>query len=330
MSRASRRDVPPAARRTRHKATPVLEALEDRLVLTGGQTLNQSYVAQIYQDVLGRVADQQGIDYWSARLDQGMTRSECAGQLVHSDEALAHRLDSLYEQYLGRQADDSGKAAFLPLLSSGNVDQVAASLLSSGEYASKNSVYNLTDFLAHVYVDVLGRPADSGAQSFFADRQFSGNSMAIALAVVSSPEAHDHAIQQSYAQLLEREPDALGEAYWQGAFYKGEDSLTLAQAILGSDEYFNSPHANNDLVETTSGSVMVNVAANDVRLFGRKFDVELVQNPLNGFAAVREDGSIVYVPKAGFTGTDVITYRLHTDAGVSSLGVFAITVNAAG
>jgi hypothetical protein len=329
--RALRRGAHGSAHRDRFKPAPALELLENRLVPTGGMSLNQNYVAQIYQDLLGRAADQQGIDYWSAQLDRGMTRGACAGQLIHSDEALTHRLDNLYEQYLGRAADDSGKSTFLPLLNSGKVEQVEASLLSSTEYASKNGIHNLADFLAHVYVDVLGRPADSGAQAYFADKIFANNSMAIATVVVSSPEAHEDVIHQDYLQFLEREPDATGAAFWKGAFSQGCDTLMLARAILGSDEYFLSPHANNDAVETTSGSaVTCSVAANDVRLFGRKSEVEIVQNPLNGFAAVREDGSVIYVPRAGFTGTDILTYRLHTDAGgSSSIGVLTVTINAA-
>jgi hypothetical protein len=100
--------------------------------------------------------------------------------------------------------------------------------------------------------------------------------------------------------------------------------------LLGSDEYFDSPHANQDAVTTTAGiAVVFNVAVNDTRLFGRPYEVELIQNPGNGTAAVREDGSIIYLPGKDFTGTDVLTYRLRTDAGVSSLGVVTITVNAA-
>jgi hypothetical protein len=328
ISRAVRREVRPSANRVQPKAQPRIEALEDRLVPTGGLTLNQSYVTQLYTDLLQRVPDQQGIDYWSSKLDQGMTRSECAGQVIHSDEALTHTLDKYYEQYLGRHADDRGKEAFLPLLRSGDVNQVQARLLSSPEYATTNGIQNLSDLLAHVYVDVLGRPAESGAQSFFANKQFANNSLAIATMVLNSPEACEREIKNSYLQFLEREPDVSGVTFWRDGLAKECNALTLAQAILGSDEYFQTPHANDDTVEIKTGqSAQVNVAANDVRLFGRQYEVELVKNPTNGVAAVREDGSIIYVPQAGFTGTDVLTYRLHTDAGMSSIGILTVTVN---
>ena len=309
---------------------PNLEPLEHRCVPTGGLTLNQNYVARVYQDVLARTPDATGLAYWSDALDQGMSRADVAGQLAQSPEALTQVLDGLYEADLGRHADAGGRAAFLPLLASGQENLVEARLLGSQEFATRNRADDLTDYLSHVYADVLGRPADAMAESYFAGPRFAGDRNAIALAVVSSPEATQHLVQQDYERLLEREPDSVGASYWADAFSHGANPLTLVQTLLASDEYFDSPHATNDAVETTIGTpVVFDVAANDMRLFGRSYEVALVQNPTNGAATVRADGTILYAPSAGFAGVDVLAYRLLTDAGVSSLGVVTISVEAA-
>jgi hypothetical protein len=311
----------------RLRTRPGLEQLEERCVPTGGLSLNQDYVAQLYQDVLGRTPDPTGINYWSGFLDQGMSRGLLAGQLTHTTEALTRALDNLYEHYLGRRADTSGTAAFLPMLVSGQDEQVQAQLLGSPEYSQFHQASSLHDFLAHLYVDVLGRPADAAAEAYFGGAQFAGNRTAIASAVVSSPEANRVLIQQDYERFLQREPDSAGAAYWANALTQSANSLTLAQGILGSDEYFDSPHANNDAASTTAGMpVTIDVAANDTRLFGRSYEVALDQNPANGSAAVNPDGSIIYAPSAGFTGVDILTYRLQTAAGSSSLGIVTITV----
>jgi hypothetical protein len=190
---------------------------------------------------------------------------------------------------------------------------------------------NLTDYLAHLYVDVLGRPADITAQSFFASAQFAGDRTAIALDVLHSPEAIRQEIKGAYQAYLQRQPDDAGLDYWTDAVGSGMNAQRIASNLLGSDEYFDSPHANQDVAETTAGTpVVFNVAVNDTRLFGRSYEVELIQNPDNGTAAVREDGSIIYLPGKDFTGTDMLTYRLRTDAGISSLGIATITVNVAG
>jgi hypothetical protein len=305
-----------------------LEQLETRCLPAGGLTLNQCFVTQLYQDVLTRTPDSAGLAYWSASLDQGMTRTEVAGQLTQSSEALSQVLDSLYEAYFGRNSDEGGKAVFLPLLASGEESLVQARLLGSSEYLSAHDAGHLTDYLSHLYVDVLGRPADSVAESYFTASRFAGDRTAIALAVKCSPEAIQRLVQQDYERFLEREPDSVGVAYWAGAFSKGANAQALVQSILGSQEYFDSPHANNDVVETTARTpVVFNVAANDTRLFGRSYEVALLQNPTNGSAAVREDGSIIYSPSAGFTGVDILAYRLQTAAGTSSLGIVTITVN---
>jgi Bacterial Ig domain/Domain of unknown function (DUF4214) len=312
------------------RTRPGLEQLEDRRVPTGGLSLNQDYVAQLYQDVLGRLPDPAGIDYWSGSLDQGLSRGVVAGQLMHTSEALTRSLDNLYEHYLGRQADASGIAAFVPLLASGQDEQVQAQLLGSPEYSQFHQASSLHDFLAHLYLDVLGRPADAAAEAYFGGAQFGGNRTAIALAVVSSPEANRVLVQQDYDRFLQREPDSAGAAYWANALTQSANSLTFAQAIVGSDEYFDSPHANNDAASTKAGMpVTFDVAANDIRLFGRSYEVALEQNPANGSAAVNPDGSIIYAPSAGFIGVDILTYRLQTAAGSSSLGIVTITVEPA-
>lgn len=304
-----------------------LELLEDRCLPAGGLSLHQSLVTQLYQDVLGRLPDAPGLAYWSASLDQGATRSEIAGQLIQTPEALARVLDDLYQSNLGRLADSAGSAAFLPLLAQGRQDRVQAQILGSQEYSAYHQINGLADYLAHLYVDVLGRPADATALTYFSKSQFDGDHTAIALAVLQSPEARHNQVQQAYSRYLERDPDATGAAYWADSVARCADSLTLAQALLGSDEYFNSPHANNDAIETPAGtSAVFDVAANDIRLFGRAYEVALVQNPAHGSAAVRENGSIIYAPNAGFSGVDVLAYRLQTAAGTSSLGIVTITV----
>ena len=314
----------------RSRTRPGLEPLEDRCVPTAGLSLNQDYVAQLYQDVLGRTPDSGGISYWASFLDQGVSRGLVAGQLAHTTEALTLTLDHLYQNYLDRQADPTAVAVFLPLLASGQDDTVQAQLLGSPEYSQLHQANSLHDFLAHLYVDVLGRPADAPAEAYFSGAQFGGDRDAIALAVVSSPEANRVLVQQEYERFLQREPDSAGAEYWANAFAQGANSLTLAQAILGSDEYFDSPHANNDAASTPAGTpVTIDVAANDTRLFGRSYEVALQKNPTNGSAAVNPDGSIVYAPSAGFTGVDILTYRLQTAAGSSSLGIVTITVGPA-
>jgi hypothetical protein len=308
----------------------VLEQLEARCLPTGGFSLNQNLVIQLYQDVLARTPDSAGLNYWSSALDQGATRSEVAGQLLQTNEAQSHLLDKLYESELGRQADAVGKSTFLPLLAQGQELLVQARLFGSAEYSSHNHVSGLSDYLAHLYADALGRPADAPAAAYFGGSQFSGDRTAIALAVLGSPEATDLLIEKEYRHLLEREPDSAGAKHWADALTQGANPLTLGQSLLGSDEYFNSPHANNDAVTTAAGtSVNLNVAANDQRLFGRSVEVALEQNPAHGSAAVRDDGSIIYIPAAGFTGVDILAYLVQTDAGISNLGIVTITVEAA-
>lgn len=64
-----------------------------------------------------------------------------------------------------------------------------------------------------------------------------------------------------------------------------------------------------------SGTVQtINVRANDVdpeiASLNNTYPVSIVTQPANGSATVDGSGNVVYTPNAGFTGTDVLTYRV--------------------
>jgi hypothetical protein len=78
------------------------------------------------------------------------------------------------------------------------------------------------------------------------------------------------------------------------------------------------PVANNDTVQTT-GPVTINVLANDTDDSGlNSSSVKIVAGPANGGVVVNANGTVSYTPNAGFTGTDLFTYRVRDLNGVWS------------
>jgi VCBS repeat-containing protein len=129
--------------------------------------------------------------------------------------------------------------------------------------------------------------------------------------------------------------------YTPAANYNGTDSFTyktsdgsldsdVATVNLAVNAVNDAPDANDDLYATTQGTPLAvagpGVLANDADADGDALKAELVSGPAHGTLKLNADGSFVYTPAAGFSGTDSFAYR----AGDGSLGdVATVTVRVA-
>jgi len=116
---------PPAAEPPRADAPPLLTAL--------------------YEAILGRAPDPSGTASFAARTRDIPGTSQVAAELLGSPEFAARRarvgtgalLDGFYRGLLGRPADPSGRATFLPMIERGEYQRVIDGLLFSGEMAAR-------------------------------------------------------------------------------------------------------------------------------------------------------------------------------------------------
>ena len=104
---------------------------------------NRGKVKEIYQNVLKREADQEGLDYWTNQLDTGnQTFDQVVKNIRGSDEGRNAFLKNTYENYLGREADEEGLAYWDNELKSGKSrQQIEESIFNSEEgqkYYQKN------------------------------------------------------------------------------------------------------------------------------------------------------------------------------------------------
>ena len=68
-------------------------------------TLNQRFVAAVFNNLLARQIDPNGLNYWSAKLDAGTPRQEVIAGIQNSDEYRHDEINSLFQGYLHRHAD---------------------------------------------------------------------------------------------------------------------------------------------------------------------------------------------------------------------------------
>jgi hypothetical protein len=96
-----------------------------------------SYLAGLYNDLLGRAIDPVGAAVFGQELQAGASRAQVAQQILTSNEYYLRTVDGYYVTLLHRAADPGGQQAWLFLLQTNqkSLDGVAEALLGSSEYA---------------------------------------------------------------------------------------------------------------------------------------------------------------------------------------------------
>ena len=106
---------------------------------------NAAFLAALYRDLLGRAIDPDGEQYWSNRLAVTGSRFQVAREIISSvefeelliDEPVDRFLANVgwYQDYLKRNAEDSGRAFWLNELRRSNTWRTAQiGILASAEY----------------------------------------------------------------------------------------------------------------------------------------------------------------------------------------------------
>ncbi len=154
-----------------------------------------------------------------------------------ADSANSRWLADAYEQIFGRPADDAGLTFWLGRMAAGGDEarsEVAASMLFSPE-GSGNEV-------VRAYQDLLGRGTDPGGHAFWTDYLGTRPVTGLRSAILSSDElflasgGNQGWIDQMYAELLNREPDPAGRAFWLHHLENGVNRYWLVNAMYQSDE----------------------------------------------------------------------------------------------
>ncbi|HVX15362.1 MAG TPA: DUF4214 domain-containing protein [Pirellulales bacterium] len=201
---------------------------------------NSKYVAAVYEDVLGRPVDADGLAYWTNQLDSGTSVSAVAQAIATSAEYYANFvIKPAYLNLLGRAADDAGIAYWTGQMRNGLTDQeLEAGFVASAEfYASAGG----TDaaWVSAIYRLLLGRTADGDGLTYWTGQLSAGVSrLAIAERIANSSENDSQLITADYEHYLGRAPDSDGLTYWLGQFTAGKTNEDIIAGFTGSEEFF--------------------------------------------------------------------------------------------
>jgi hypothetical protein len=173
-------------------------------------TMNQLFVTQVYEDLLGRTPDSAGLAHFTSLLDMNQaTRTQVAETIQSSQEARTHQVEMLYQMLLGRQADPVGldlSTRFLGM--GGSFFQLEATIAGSQEYFQRAGGTN-SGFLSTLYPNALSRAIDPVGQSLGGQALTNGASLKhVADVVFTSQEGLQVLVQNYYSQFLHRVADS--------------------------------------------------------------------------------------------------------------------------
>jgi hypothetical protein len=132
-------------------------------------------------------ADPAGLQYWTAQLDNGVSRMQVVQGIEQSLEARQVQVRDLYKKLLGRVADDAGVQFFTSQMEAGvPLAAVEGAIMASSEYLHSRGDHTTADFLSSAFHDVLGRAIDANALVSLGQVAGQGGSLAAAQAVASS------------------------------------------------------------------------------------------------------------------------------------------------
>ncbi|MDH5288884.1 MAG: DUF4214 domain-containing protein [Acidimicrobiia bacterium] len=201
---------------------------------------NARYVADAYQTLLGRPADDAGLDYQLARLAAGGDRSReaMAWTLAFSTEGSRLEVDRAYSDLLGRAPDSAGATYWTAHLQGHGVVDLRVLLLASDELRLRSGGGTDTGWVGALYTAVLGRGPDSPGLQYWLGRLEAGVPPAlVAASIYQSDEALGRRVQALYAEILGRA--ATGSEQMGGvATIRATDERNLRARLIASDEAF--------------------------------------------------------------------------------------------
>ena len=158
--------------------------------LAGSDAWAGAVITQMYQDVLGRAPDPNGLRFWLDRLANGERTQDIGAQFYSSPEYVDGSgstdawLRRLYRALLDREPDDAGIQYWRDRLASGTTPFEVTSLFYQSPESRNGRV-------AALYERILGRSPEPGGQAFWANQLFVIDDIRLAIELATSGEYYD-------------------------------------------------------------------------------------------------------------------------------------------
>jgi hypothetical protein len=211
---------------------------------TSAMTANERFITQTYLDLLGRRPSPAELALFDSMLGSGGTRIDVANAVLATDEYRSAVVTSIFNAYLHRLPSSTERAGWVALLAAGASDeQASATVLGSIEYFQNRGGSTIDGFLHALFLDVLGRPIDSGSEAIYLSLATTTTRAEIALDVLVSSESRTRLVTGIFEQFLDRSPSASELQVFVQALQSGATDENVIADVIGSDEYLANAFA---------------------------------------------------------------------------------------
>ena len=230
----------------------------------------KGFVNRLYQNILGRKADQAGFDSWVKVLTEGKEGgSETVANFVFSKEYESRKVSdeefvtTLYRTILDRNPDQAGLDAWVSKLQTGMTRRyVVAGFTNSSEFAKLCKSYGIqvgsftsgeiadqndmaTSFVSRLYTIVLGRKWDRAGLDAWTGQLVRHETGAgeLSKGFFFSPEFTNRKLSSRefvticYKTYLNREPDQAGLNAWVKLMNQGSSADEILNGFINSQEF---------------------------------------------------------------------------------------------
>ncbi len=257
--------------------------------LLGGSESNAVFfVTAVYQDLLGRAPDTNGLNGWVAAIENGASNQDVATGIWRSAEHRTIQVTGYYETFLNR-APDAGLNGWVTALLNGSLNEQGVELgfLTSSEYL-RNHPTSAT-YINGLYLDILDRPPGPTEQIFWQNALAQSGTLFVAASILTSSESYVRTITADYVAYLHRQPDPAGLQSWLNGLISGPTTVeSLAEGIIGSAEYAN-------LHAATAPTLLLGAPSGAVSFVTALYQQLLNRNPdpagLAGWVAAIKNGT---------------------------------------
>ena len=220
------------------------------------------FIQLLYKKILGRDADDSGLNYWILQVQKGRTATSIAKYFFDSPEfknlSLSNEefIKRAYSTLLNRDPDPAGIKYWLGQMEEGvSKEQIFYGFAFSKEFQNlagntyKILPFNQDDqlkaFVGRFYNFVLERDADESGRGYWINQLKSGkkNAKDIALGFFHSKEflnknlPNEDFIKIVYKTILGRDADSNGLSYWVSQLEKGVSRDKIILGFLSSKEF---------------------------------------------------------------------------------------------
>lgn len=234
-------------------------------------------VAQLYQNILGRQADAEGLNYWTSALNNGASIGDIQNAFLASDEYRNKQTNpqptsvnpsdipwiTTNQTPDGLQINDAqsvtpsvGRPSFTEGIGAGinsavNSFGAAVTGMQPTISSAVNDLSNPEATVTKYYQNHLGRTPDQEGLNYWVNAIRSGSSLQDVEAAIqnSSESTSRQAVTNAYKSVLGRDPDAEGLANWTNEITSGKMTADqMVNALRNSEEgvKYNAPQLVKD------------------------------------------------------------------------------------